>query len=446
MLQFSSRSVLLFLLLSAVSYFFLGYITTQDSFLSNFGFYTLAFGAYAGIMVLKDRISFKTLILSTILLHGVFILSIPTLSPDIYRFLWDGKLITQGIHPYGFIPSELVGNKGVEMTPYMHQLYANITDLSKANYSLYPTVNQVYFIIPAFLTDDLLTAVVVMRLLLLATFLLGVYFIRKTLVLLNIPENQVFLFALNPLVIVEATGNLHFEAVMFSFLAIAFYFIVQHKWLLGALFFACAVNIKLTPLLLLPFFLHYLGWIKSLKFYLSTLFLSGVMMVILLWPSVFVNFMQSIGLYFNNFEFNSSIYRVLINLLEPILTYNTTLIVGSVLSPLAMVCIVGLALYSLRKKKESIFVFMLMGYVLYLLFSSTIHPWYLIIPLGLSIYTGYRFMIYWSFVVMMSYSFYALGNGVWLNVLIAIEYIGLLLWMSLEMKSKKRSLKDLFLK
>lgn len=87
--------------------------------------------------------------------------------------------------------------------------------------------------------------------------------------------------------------------------------------------------------------------------------------------------------------------------------------------------------------------FFLTGYVVYLLFSTTIHPWYLIIPLGFCVYTRYNFMIYWSFIVFLSYSFYALGNSKWVDVLVAIEYIGLLIFVLLEYK-KRGPIKDLF--
>jgi len=443
MWQTNPRSFYVFLVLGAMAYLFLGYFTTQDNFPANFSFYTLAFISYLGLIALRQTISVKTLLIATVVLHGVFLFSIPTLSPDVYRFLWDGELITLGIHPYAFTPQELVANGQLQMTPHLEVLYAHITDLSKANYSLYPAVNQLYFVVPAFLTDHLLAGIVIMRLLMLATLFVGFYFLRKTLILLRIPENRMFVFALNPLVVVEATGNLHFEAVMFSFLAMAFYFLLQQKWLLGSVLFACAVNIKLTPLLLLPFFLNYLGWIKSIKFYLATLLFTSSLLVIFLWPSVFSNFMQSIELYFNNFEFNSSLYRLSTYIFQPILTYETAFIIGPLLSKIALTIIIFLALYSIRKGKESLFVFLLMGYVVYLLFATTIHPWYLIVPLGLSLFTRFNFMIYWSFIVILSYGFYALGENYWVDILIAIEYIGLFIWIIVEHK-KKRSIKDLF--
>ncbi len=434
-------AILLFL--SAAGYVLLGYCTTQDNFYVNFTLYTVVFGAFIGLYSLRASLSTTTLWRLTLFMHGILLCSIPALSPDVYRFLWDGELIVKGIHPYAFTPNELMNSGTLEMTPYMSQLYASITDLSRANYSVYPTLNQLYFVIPAGLTESVFSGVVVMRLLMLLTLLVGVHFIQKTLEVLLIPKERVFLFALNPLLIIEATGNLHFEGVMFSLFAIALYFMVRKKWWVSALFVALAINVKLTPLLLLPFFLNYLGWRKSMVFYLISLSSSATLLMVFLWPSTTANFLQSVELYFNNFEFNSSLYRFSTYLFRPILTYDTALIIGPLLSKIALMIILFLALYSLRRGKESLFAFLLMGYVVYLLFATTVHPWYLIVPLGLSVFTRFKFMIYWSFIVVVSYGFYASGESKWVDILVAIEYIGLLIIVLLEYK-KRGLLKDPF--
>lgn len=178
-------------------------------------------------------------------------------------------------------------------------------------------------------------------------------------------------------------------------------------------------------------------------FYLITLSSSAALLMVFLWPSTTANFLESVELYFNNFEFNSSLYRFSTYLFRPILTYDTALIIGPLLSKIALMIILFLALYSLRRGKESLFAFLLMGYVVYLLFATTVHPWYLIVPLGLSVFTRFKFMIYWSFIVVVSYGFYASGESKWVDILVAIEYIGLLIIVLLEYK-KRGLLKDPF--
>lgn len=74
---------------------------------------------------------------------------------------------------------------------------------------------------------------------------------------------------------------------------------------------------------------------------------------------------------------------------------------------------------------------MLFSISFYLLLATTVHPWYLITPLTVCLFTKYRFPIVWSATVMLSYSAYG-ENGVAENPwLIALEYLtvaGFALW------------------
>ena len=183
-LMWQSKTIILtaiLVFLSAAGYVLLGYFTTQENFFVNFAFYSITFGAFIGLYLLRDSFSSKTLWKLTLFMHGILLCSIPTLSPDVYRFLWDGELIVKGIHPYAFTPNELVNSGNLEMTPYMSQLYASITDLSRVNYSVYPTLNQFYFVIPAVLTESVFSGILVMRIIMLLTLIIGIYFIQKTL-------------------------------------------------------------------------------------------------------------------------------------------------------------------------------------------------------------------------------------------------------------------------
>ena len=44
---------------------------------------------------------------------------------------------------------------------------------------------------------------------------------------------------------------------------------------------------------------------------------------------------------------------------------------------------------------------------IYYFSSAVVHPWYLILPLILSLFTRFRFVLLWSLLVMISYSAYS---------------------------------------
>jgi uncharacterized membrane protein len=62
----------------------------------------------------------------------------------------------------------------------------------------------------------------------------------------------VFIYALNPLVIIELTGNLHFEAVMIFFTLLSVWLLVTNKWILASLALTLAISAKLLPIIFLP--------------------------------------------------------------------------------------------------------------------------------------------------------------------------------------------------
>jgi hypothetical protein len=74
----------------------------------------------------------------------------------------------------------------------------------------------------------------------------------------------------------------------------------------------------------------------------------------------------------------------------------------------------------------------------YYMLSATVHPWYIIFLVLLSVFTPYRFALVWSLTVVLSY--YAYSNPVFAENLwlLAIEYIVVLGFLGYEIFNTKR--------
>jgi alpha-1,6-mannosyltransferase len=418
---------------------FLGYFIHQAQFSILLGGYTLLFLAYIGTVTFfcgaRQQLTYFTW-----LIHGALIFALPNLSPDFYRFLWDGDITLSGIHPYGFTPNDLV-DQGMVMTAYQQELWEGMTELSKQNYSVYPTVNQWYFVLSNLLSESVRLNALIMRVLMLFSYAILMFYGRKILIMLYLDSTRMFLFLLNPLVIIECTGNMHFEVVQFSFLVMAFYYMMKEKFVVGAVIFAIAVNVKLTPLIVLPMVMHWKGVIIAMRFWILTSFFSGALIGLYLWPSMAPNFLQSIQLYFSNFEFNSSVFSLLQWGGQFIWGHDSIGIVGPWLSRISTFIIIVLALRQPLKNDQKFFTFSLAAYTVFLAFSTTVHPWYIIVPMGIMVFTKYRFYWVWSYFVIWSYAFYEIQLAGWSNdwmiALTTVQYAAVIVaWYYLDVRKQ----------
>lgn len=391
------------------------------------------FASFLVIYRHSKAIEFKKLAYLGIFLHLISSVAIPNLSPDFYRFIWDGELITQGIHPYFTKPPAHIHSDWFLSSPYLQEVYVGITDLSKDHYTCYPSINQLYFYLSAIVSDNLIVNVIVMRLLMFATMLLGFKFAVRILKELEIDIKRIWLFALNPFAIIELTTNLHYEGVMMSFMLIGLYYIFKNKLILGALFWALAINVKLTPLLMIPFVFKYLKWKKATVLYVfGGIFTTG-MLFAFLWPSAFHNFKTSLDLYSKNFEFNASLYYIWREIDYWRLGWNNIAVIGPLITKLGLVAILGLAFVPKIQSKQDVFKWMLLGSVAYLLFATTIHPWYVAMPLALSLFVKNSYaIVVWSFLVMLSYGLYAGLPEIWQTSFLWVEYGVVLIWLVVE--------------
>ncbi len=370
-------------------------------------FVTLFFLHYK--LIQFEKWNFKFLLVTGILFRLVFLMTMPNLSQDFYRFIWDGELVSHGVNPYLYLPNALIGQEGLVINN-ASELYAGMGNLSAKHYSNYPPLNQLLFAISSLLGGkSIFGSVIVMRLMIILADVGILYFGRKLLQNLNRSTHLSFWYFLSPLVIIELTGNLHFEGVMLFFFVWAMYLLSVKKWLWAAPVLACSILLKLVPLLFLPLFLNYLGFKKSILFYLAIGATIAFSLLPFYSPEFISNYSETIGLWFSNFEFNASLYNVAkkIAIYFDAKPWEFIKDVGKI-SPYITICIVLLFTF-LRKNKtlSSLITVMLWVLATYYFISTTVHPWYPVFLVLLSIFTNYKFPLLWSLTIILSYWAYS---------------------------------------
>ncbi|UKN01661.1 glycosyltransferase 87 family protein [Paracrocinitomix mangrovi] len=401
----------------------IGFETERENFLQFILLYLLAFQAFYYIWLNKQEWKFKHFVILAVAIRLVLIAAMPELSNDFFRFIWDGELMASGINPYAHTPNELISQGPIYSNPHMRMLFHGMGELSQANYTCYPVFNQMFFYIPAKMTDSIPAFVITLKLVMILADIGAIYIGKKILEHLNKPTHLIWIYALNPLVILEFTGNLHFEGVMIFFTLLAIYYVLIKKWLMGAVFLGIAVQIKLIPLMLLPFFMKHLKWRNSLGFVAMTgvvVLTVGAMMIN---AQFYNNFMQSIDLYFHSFQFNGSIAFLLKEITMATKGWDGIHFYGPFLKYLSLLGIVAVAAFKNYKGEQYLFTAMMFGITIYYALGTTVHPWYVTFILVLSIFTRYKFALVWSFMVMLSYAAYDNPEFRENGLLIIAEYV-----------------------
>ncbi len=400
---------ILLVLGSCVFYVLFAYDLAREDFITLICLFAAVFFLHFKIIQF-EKWNMPFLLVAGIVFRLLFLFAEPNLSQDFYRFIWDGELTTIGINPYRYTPDELMTNSTLQL-PNAEILYQGMGELSARHYSNYPPINQLLFAISAFLgMGSIKGALVIMRVFILVADLGILYFGRKLLRQLNLSTHLVFWYFLNPLVIIELSGNLHFEGVMLFLFVWALYLISKGKYLWAAPVYATAILLKLVPLLFLPLFLPLLGLKKSLRFYV----LVGVSSMVLLSPfyssEMIANYSQTLGLWFSNFEFNAGFYnltkQVAVHYFEA-KPWELIKDYGLLLKGYTALFILIITFFRPNHNIKEVLRSMLLLLSCYYLFSATVHPWYVIFLIGLSIFTTYRYPLVWSGVVILSYYAYS---------------------------------------
>ena len=389
--------------------------------------------------------------------RAVFILAIPNLSQDFYRFIWDGRMILEGINPYLFTVESFI-SQGDFPVAEAQALRAGMGDLNASHFTNYPPINQLCFTIAAlFAGKSILGSVFVMRLLIIAADFGTLHFGKALLEKLNIPIYNIFWYILNPFIIIELTGNLHFEGVMIFFLVWSLYLLYIGKWQFAALVLALSISVKLIPLIFLPLFFQWfmkrndknketstvLNFTRLIVFY-AIIIMTTLLLFVPFYSSEFIhNYSKTVALWFQNFEFNGSIYYIAREIGFLFRGYNEIAIIGTVTPILVILFVLIITFFRRNRTPIALITAMLLVLSFYYFTTTTVHPWYLATLLILSVFTKYKFPLVWSFVIILSYLAYVNLNkadkseNLWLITLEYAVVYGVFIWEVFIKKAPK---------
>jgi len=325
----------------------------------HFELYLLGHGLLAASMLVAWRIArrdHRTLSLvlgAAVLFRLVAALGAPSLSDDVYRYVWDGRVQLHGVHPYEHAPSD----------PELGELRDENWELINHPelITIYPPLAEGFFLLLAAAGAGPVGFKLALGLLDFGVVLALGLLLRR----MSLPPDRVVLYAWNPVAVLETAGSGHVEPLGVLLVVLAVIWIEDRRPRLSMLALAAAVHVKLLPALLLPTWLRRAWGVPVLVLALG--------LVIPALPYALTGPAVGAGLfaYAERWEHNAFFYAGLETLLPgPQARETARLIMGFLVVAWAVFLAWGRRLAPAR---ETLWVF---GAVL--LLSPTVHPWYVL--------------------------------------------------------------------
>ncbi len=324
----------------------------------------------------------------------------PTLSEDVYRYLWDGRLVAHGVNPYGSAPDD----------PSLARFHDDL--LGRLNHAdiptIYPPAAQLLFGAVARIEVSPLAFKLSMLPLEAALWIAILFLLRRR----RLPDERLLLFAWSPLVLIESYGSGHVDLWAAAFLTIALAMHEAGRMAAAGAAFALAIGTKYTPLLLLPFWIHRrayrLVWVAAaVSLCLALPFLPAGRS---LWAGLVA--------YLAHWEFNGAAFKVLRGL--GIADGATRFILAAVVAAAAL---------WIPARARTATGAALALFTVYLLASPTVFPWYLIPLVALLPLHPSPSLLFFSGLVALSYlplpEYHATGRWTLPDWIPWVEYGGM---------------------
>lgn len=304
------------------------------------------------VLLSKNKIALF-IIITGVLFRATLIPSHITTSDDVYRYIWEGKVLYNGYNPYQHPPGD-----STLIPLHSKDLPAKVAFHTFA--AIYPPFSQVLFTVNYIISGETELG---LKLIFLLCETVTMFLIILILQERKKPLSYLVYYAWLPLPVMEYFVNAHVDPVGIMFFVLFIYFALKNKVSLSAVAFAFSFLSKLYPVFLLPLIIKQFGFKKSVLFGL----IFGAIVVAAFLPFLpkdrFVA--ESLIKYMTHWQFNSSFYYMFLNLLDN--GYNAKIICNIML----IITVLSISVFYKDFLKAVCYVL-----IAVIAFLATIYPWY----------------------------------------------------------------------
>ncbi|MBI5563635.1 MAG: DUF2029 domain-containing protein [Chloroflexi bacterium] len=190
-----------------------------------------------------SRLTLWVVVGFAVLFNAILLPTKPTLSDDMFRYVWDGRVQTHALSPYQYPPNapELIDLRRGDAA-----VWPNIN--RKSVVTVYPPGAQLAFAAIWRIVGD---SVIGFKAMFVLAELIGAWVLLKLLRFFNQPPERLLIYLWSPLLIFEVAHAGHVDGLMLPLLCLAFYARVTDRPGLLGVSLGLATSIKLFPALLL---------------------------------------------------------------------------------------------------------------------------------------------------------------------------------------------------
>ncbi len=239
-----------------------------------------------------------------ILFRLTMLVSQPSLSDDVYRYLWDGRVAAHGINPYQYPPAadELADLRDDQIYPRINH---------KEIPTVYPPVNQLFFAA----IYKIHPSVTALKAALVGFDLLTVAILLLMLRRLGINLRRGLIYAWNPLVIIEFSGSGHIDILGIFFLSLSLWLFFRNKFHASNIALALSFLTKFFTVVIWPV----LFLLKKNRKEVAIIFSLLVVMLYLPYVDAGGGLFSGLLTYSEKWQFNDSIFALIFEKIKPML-------------------------------------------------------------------------------------------------------------------------------